>query len=413
MSATDVAQVADDSSDESAPERVGTEPKPRALLTELRVRRITTMLAPALVFLGIRELSLLALTWMSAANHMVLSEKLHSWDGDWFLAIASGGYNGVPDTLRDAHGDRNGATPLAFFPGYPTAIRLVAGIDGPGGIGVLTAALIITIVSGIVCAYGLARLGRLVRGGSPQVGLILVALFAATPMSIVLSMAYSEALFCALAVWALIGVLERNWLLAGLCCSFAGLVRPTAAALILAVGLAALVAVIKHEDRWRPWLAIAIAPIGLLGYLGWVANETGDLNGWFALQRHGWDSSFDRGAATWRFVVDILVQPVYPLELVTVFMIAVSLVVVAVCVRQRLDWRLFVYGAAVLVMDLGSNGLPNSKVRLMVPAFTLLIPLAIALARRRTSTAVWTLTGLAVASAWFGAYALTSWTFAI
>lgn len=413
MSATDLAQVADDSADESAPERVGGRVKPRLRLTEQRVRRITTLLGPALVFLGIRELSLLALTWMSAANHMVMSEKLHSWDGDWFLGIASGGYNGVPDNLADAHSQRTGATPLAFFPGYPTAIRLVAGVDGPGGIGVLTAALIITIVSGIVCAYGLARLGRLVRGGSPQVGLILVALFAATPMSIVLSMAYSEALFCALAVWALIGVLERNWLQAGLCCAFAGLVRPTAAALVLAVGLAALVAVIKHEDRWRPWLAIVLAPVGLVGYLAWVANQTGRVDGWFALQRDGWDSGFDWGVKTWGFAAEVLRAPIYPLELVTVAVIVASLVLVAVCVRQRLDWRLFVYGAAVLLMDLGSSGLMNSKVRLMVPAFTLLIPLAVALARRRTSTAVWTLTALAVASAWFGAYALTSWTFAI
>ncbi|MEV7095622.1 hypothetical protein AB0M80_22520 [Amycolatopsis sp. NPDC051045] len=60
-------------------------------------------------------------------------------------------------------------------------------------------------------------------------------------------MPYSEALFRALAAWALVGVLERNWIMAGL-------VRPTAAALVLAVGLAALVAVIQRRDGWRLWV---------------------------------------------------------------------------------------------------------------------------------------------------------------
>jgi hypothetical protein len=55
----------------------------------------------------------------------------------------------------------------------------------------------------------------------------------------------------------------------------------------------------------------------------------------------------------------------------------------------------------------------NSKARLLLPAFTLLIPIAIGLARRRTSTFVVTLSALAVASSWFGAYALTSWGYAI
>jgi hypothetical protein len=72
-----------------------------------------------------------------------------------------------------------------------------------------------------------------------------------------------------------------------------------------------------------------------------------------------------------------------------------------------------VYSAGVLLMDLSSNGLMNSKARLMVPAFTLLVPVALALAKRRQSTAVLTLCAMAVASSWFGAYALTSWGYAI
>jgi hypothetical protein len=49
----------------------------------------------------------------------------------------------------------------------------------------------------------------------------------------------------------------------------------------------------------------------------------------------------------------------------------------------------------------------------MVPAFTLLIPVALALAKRQVSTFVVVLCALAVVSSWFGAYALTSWGYAI
>ena len=103
-------------------------------------------------------------------------------------------------------------TPLAFFPGYPALVRWV---DGLPGVDLIGAAFTVSLVSGVFCAYGLHRLGRRVRGGSREAGLILVALFAASPMAVVLSMTYSEATFCALAAWSLVGVVERRWILAG------------------------------------------------------------------------------------------------------------------------------------------------------------------------------------------------------
>jgi hypothetical protein len=106
-------------------------------------------------------------------------------------------------------------------------------------------------------------------------------------------MAYTEALFCATAVWALVGVLQKRWLLAGLCSAAAGLVRPTGSALALAVGLAALVAVVERRDGARPWLGGLLAMSGLLGYLGYVGWRTGTPTGWFDIQRTGWASQFD------------------------------------------------------------------------------------------------------------------------
>ncbi|WP_260189794.1 mannosyltransferase family protein [Actinophytocola gossypii] len=409
MSATDVTGA----DTETAPPRV-TE---RRLIDTVRARwparRIWTLLAPALIFLGIREFGLLVLTWMAAATGRSVTEALRSWDGQWFLAIAESGYEGVPAGLVDAFGNRSAETPLAFFPGYPMVVRWFAAIDGDGGIGLVTAAFTVTIAFGVACAYALARLGRHIRGGSPRTGLILVALFAASPMSIVLVMAYSEAMFCALAAWSLVGVLERRWVLAGVCCAAAGLVRSTGAALVLAVGLAVIVAVVRRRDGWRPWVGGVIAPVGLLGYLAWVGVRTGEWNGWFGLQERGWGTGFDGGVATVTFSLEALADARSVLEVTTVGLIVVALVLLVVGFKRRVEWPLMVYAAGVLVMDLGSNGLMNSKARLMVPAFTLLIPVATALAKRKPSTAVLTLCALVVAGSWFGAYSITSWGYAI
>jgi hypothetical protein len=372
-------------------------------------RWLLAKLAPCLLYLGIREAGLLVLAWMAARDGTSVTSALTSWDGEWYRGIAAGGYGGVPAGLTDSFGRRTADTPLAFFPGYPSVVRWVSYLPG---VDVVAAALTVSIACGIVCAYALARLGQRV-GGTPRVGLILVALFAAAPMGIVLSMAYSEAMFCALAAWALVGVLERRWLLAGACALGAGLVRPTAAALVVTVIAAAVVAIVRRRDGYRPWLGALLAPLGLLGYLGFVAERTGRLTGWFDLQRQGWDSAFDGGVATVKFGLDVLASGRSVLEVATVALLLMAIALVVICVRQRLAWPLVVYGALVLAMDLGSNGLMNSKARMLLPAFTLLIPAAVALARRRPGTVLAVVGGIAVASAWFGAYALTGWPYAI
>ncbi|GAA2988565.1 hypothetical protein [Actinokineospora diospyrosa] len=406
MSATDVTSTAVEAVDE-VPEAAGS--SGRGLRARLNPPRLLRLLAPALVFLGVREVGLLALSWMSGRNGSSASDALRSWDGQWFLSIAANGYAGVPPSLVDAFGKRSAETPLAFFPGYPTLVGWVHDL----GFRLVPSALAVTIAFGVVCAYGLTRLGTIIRGGSRTVGLVLVALFAGSPMSIVLSMAYSEAMFCAFAVWALVFLLQRQWLEAGLACAVAGLVRPTAAALILAVGVAAVVAIVKRRDGWRPWVGAAIAPFGLVLYLAWVGTRTGEWNGWFALQERGWDSGFDGGAATVKFGLDVLADGRSVLEVATVGMIVAALALFAIAVRRRVEWPLLVYTAGVLVMDLCSNGLMNSKVRLMVPAIALLVPIALALAKRRTSTMVLSVAAFALTGSWFGAYAVTAWGYAI
>ncbi|WP_246538650.1 hypothetical protein [Saccharopolyspora endophytica] len=366
-------------------------------------------LTPAVVYLAIRLVGLLVLAWLSAVNDESLLDNLNAWDGQWYTEIAAHGYGGVNPSMVDGFGHRYPETPLAFFPGYPLLIMAIALIPGVSTIG---AAITASLICGVVAAYGLARLGERL-GGTRRVGLLLVVLFAAAPMSVVLSMAYSEALFCALSIWALIGVVERNWPLAGLCCAAAGLIRPTAAALVGVIGLAAVIAIVQRRDSWRPWLAVLLAPLGMIAYIGWVGLQTGKINGYFELQARGWSSAFDGGAKTAQFVVEALTEDKSVFETFTVWVVLAAIVLLALCVWHRLPWPLVLFAAAVLVLDLGSDGLMYSKVRLMLPAFPLLIPVAIGLSKRTPATAVTTAVLLVFFGSWLGAYSLTAWQYAI
>lgn len=375
-----------------------------------RRAHLVTAAAPGVVFLGVRAVGLLTLGWLTEVNGGRMLNRLSIWDGQWLLGIAGAGYDHVPRGLVDAFGHRDPTTPLAFFPGYPAAVAAFRFLTGSN---LIFAGLAVSLLASVVLAHGLARLGELVPGGSRRAGLLLVALVAAAPMGVVWSMTYSEALFCACAVWALVAVLRRNWVMAGWCTALAGAVRPTGAALLLAVGLAALFAVLAEPRNWRAWVGGLLAPFGLVGYLAFVAMRTGSLGGWFALQDRGWNSRFDAGAATVSFTEEVLATGRSVLEVGTVGVLVGAVALLVVCVLRGVPWPLVVYAGGVLLMAIGSNGLMNSKARLLLPAFTLLVPAALALARRRPGTALSVVVAATLASAWFGGYAITGWPYAI
>src|SRR5690606_17662856 len=318
------------------------------------------------VYLGVRAVGVAVLALMAGPR---LVAELTSWDAAWLLAIAEHGYAGVPADMLDAFGRHTPETPLGFFPGYPALVAAVGLLTGGN---LVVAGLFVTAAAGVAAAYALTAIGELVPGGSRRAGLLLTALFGATPMSVVLSMAYTEALFCALAAWALVG----------LCAAGAGLVRPTASAVVGAVGLAALAAVLARRGGLRPWLGGALATTGLLGYLGWVAARTGAPDGWFRIQRTGWGWYLDGGAATLRYLGGVLTAGERLFDAVTVVGLVGSLVLLGLAIVQRVPWPLVVYGALVVLPVWATAGLMNAKLRLLVPAFVLLVPIATGLARR-------------------------------
>lgn len=203
------------------------------------------------------------------------------WDGGWFLRIAGEGY---PEDFRYP-GDTKSA--WAFLPLYPMLVGAVHAVGVPLG----AAAIGVNLLLGAGVAVVLARLAGAVVG--EEAALRAVVLFWFFPGSAALSLAYSEALFLLLACLALLALVQERWVLAGVATALAGATRAAALALLLAVAVGAVLAA-RRDRSWRPLVAPALAPLGLLAFLvyGWV--RAGDLLIWRRAQ-DDWDQAIDFG----------------------------------------------------------------------------------------------------------------------
>ncbi|MDI3315900.1 MAG: hypothetical protein QJR12_16970 [Mycobacterium sp.] len=351
-----------------------------------------------------RALGVLMWWAFTAANGRV---NPRPWDADWYLKIAELGYRGAAVGMVDAHGVASPDGAMAFFPGYPLAVRGVAALTGGD---YLAAGIAVSTLAGVIGAYGIARLTRRLGGGR-RAEILAVVLVSSAPMSVVYSMAYPEALLVALSAWALVAVLERRWWLAAGCTAAAGATSPMAAPLILTVMVAAFWHLYRRTDR-QLGAAVApiVAPLGMLGYLLWVHETSTVPGGYFEITRRGWGNSIDFGATTLRWVVDALVAGRDAYVVLTAAAIVAAVVATAVV---RMAWPVWLYTAATVALIVVHSGLVQDRVRLLLSAFPLLILAAIRLGRVRTRTAVLVAGAIALAGLWFGAYSVSVWPYAI
>jgi hypothetical protein len=250
---------------------------------------------------------------------------------------------------------------------------------------------------------------------SRRAGFALVVLACAQPMSVALSMAYSEGLFLALVAGMLLAAHRRAWPAAGALGLAAALTRPTGAAAAVALALAALGTLRGggRAERWQALTAAGVALAGVPAYLVWVALRVGDWNAWFTIQTAGWGSSFDYGSSVVRFAADSLRAGGDWVPLSTVWILAAAVVAAAVAVAQRVWPPLTVYGLLALILVLGQAGYYHSKPRLLVPVLLILVPAAVALGRARPRTAVPVLAGYAAFGIWYGAHMVAVWPYTI
>ena len=370
------------------------------------VRRPPLPLAGAMIFAGIRLLSLataaLALgQGKFASRHWPLVRWLRAGDGGHYLAIAAHGYTYPAGQL--AH-----ASVFSFFLAYPAAMYSIAWLPGVTLVG---AGLAVTAIAGLAAAWGITTLGVKLTA-DPRISLLLVAVWAVAPAATVLETLYAEALFCALAVWALVALVDRRWLTAAWLTIAAGTARSTVLALIAAVEVAALAAMVQAVRArepiarwWRPLVAALLAPLGLLGFLGYVALRTHRLDGWFWIEKHTFHMAFDWGASTLQVLKgDFVDSPSVPEILVGLSLIAGVLLMVW-SLTERIPLYLHVYTVVVVVVAVvTSANWIGSKPRFMLPAILLALPVARLLAPVRTAVLVPLFGVLTAVSTWFGLY---------
>lgn len=378
--------------------------------------------APALLgYAAVRALGLLALAlWSAARDKSAYTLLTARWDSLWYTRVAELGYG---YEVRLPNGDIH--SNLAFFPLLPWLERGLAAVTP---LSYADAGFVVSLLASLAAAWGVFAVADHVYGR--RAGVCAVLVWAVLPVGIVQSMAYSESLFTALAAWSLYAVLTGRWLTAGVLASLAGLTRPVGLAVVAAVWVAAIVAFRRDRvatgapssERERSAartggagagerapltraLGMLLAPLGAAAYVLWVGHHTGKGPLGYLDVQAGWRNGFDGGYAFARFVGEKFTS--FPSALAGVgLIIGVGLVVwlYVVGVRQRQPLPLLVYAGVVTALALCASSYFGSKPRLLLPAFPLLFPLALALSRLRTSRSALVVGGIAVASAGYGAF---------
>ncbi|GAA1217783.1 hypothetical protein ACFPWS_00725 [Streptomyces aureus] len=369
-----------------------------------RVRGALRRAAPALVLYATARLVGLAVAAAVASRtHRPLWITLgDSWDSKWYAGIAQHGYG---TTIA-------GRTPgftyndLAFFPLYPALQRTLATLIP---LHMTVAGLVVAWLSAFAAAWGIYAVGEGLHGR--RTGVALALLWGILPHAVVESMAYSESLMTALSAWSLYAVLTRRWLWAGALALLAGLTRPNAVAVAMAVLCAAGLALRRnrHDRRdWRIWASVALAPLGWLGYVSWVGSRSGGPLGYFKIQR-GWGSRFDFGVSEFRFLKGVFTDRGTPPHLAYYMgaaVIFVGLAALVLLVLDRPPLPVLAYSIVLVVIAISGSKFYACKPRFLLPAFPLMLPAAVALARARLRTTAVLLAAIAVVSAAYGAYSL-------
>jgi hypothetical protein len=180
----------------------------------------------------------------------LLSGSVSRFDSGYYLEIAQHGYGPA------------GSGKLAFFPLYPLAIRAVSAVVGSG---VLAGALVSSIAL-LIALVALHRLCELELGRRAADATVLLLAFA--PLSFFFTAVYTESVFLALTVGAVLAARSDRWRLACGLGALATLARPTGILLVMALGVGR----VRREgglDRGLAWLAAL--PAALLGYMALLA----------------------------------------------------------------------------------------------------------------------------------------------
>jgi hypothetical protein len=181
-----------------------------------------------------------------------LLTHMHYWDGGWYLHILNGGY-----------ADPASPAPV-FYPLFPLTVQIVQTVTFHA-FDVLLAGLIVNTIALWLALVALIKIADIFVPGKKW---WVVALFMAWPTAIFLHFFYSEAVFCAVAFWAYLFALRRQWVYMGLLLGIATAARLPA---LLFIGLCMLEFMRAHgwniKKMLNPNLLLfLLVPLGFVAY---------------------------------------------------------------------------------------------------------------------------------------------------
>ncbi|MFD6093174.1 hypothetical protein ACFWGN_13720 [Oerskovia sp. NPDC060338] len=179
------------------------------------------------------------------------------WDASWYQQIAEHGYPAELPVGADGQVQQN---VWAFYPLFPFLVRAVQQVTGLGwDVVAPTTALLCGAGAMLVIHRLVERAGRLAVARRPGLPLATVALVSVFPSSVVLQVAYTEALALLLIAGALYLVWARRYEWAGLVVVLLGFSRAVALPLALVV---AWHAAVRGRAWWRARRVVGHTPGG-------------------------------------------------------------------------------------------------------------------------------------------------------
>ncbi len=223
-----------------------------------------------------------------------LSESLSRWDGGWYRAIVNSGYTNPDGTASSA---------VAFFPGFPLAVRWLSSALGLPDVHVGPAfSALCALIAGVL----LYRVVKEQHGGEAPLWAVLFLFFA--PSSIHLGAYYAESFFLALSLGCYSCAMHKRWWGVAILGAMATATRPTGFLLS-----AAILVNYWQDGSWkgqtpgaiiRPHVAIAMSALGALTYAGYLAHTFGSVGVYLRAQQTEWPRRFQL-STFFRMITDV------------------------------------------------------------------------------------------------------------
>jgi hypothetical protein len=356
------------------------------------------------LYLAIRLLGIIELWFMSPFRHRNFFTIFARWDAQWYQSIASHGYG-----YQVVLGKRI-LSNEAFFPLFPVAEKLVHLITT---LDYINSGILVSWLCGLWATVMIYLVVE--KLAQKEIAILTVLLWSIYPISYVDALAYSETLFTGLVATGLYCA-QKSWLkLSAFCALLAGLTRPTGLALAAAIALPVIHELITKPISRRSfnrYFALVISVVGWLAYVLYLAVKNHDLFSYVKIQRN-FGNGLDGGKHFSLWLMDFLLSKNWYIGLVILcgcvglIYLLVQLFKVTHIAQSSLNSQILIFTTAIVILAFVTSGYFGSKPRYLLPAFPLLIPIALMIQRLKRGSQITIFVVLTLCGLTYGAFAAT------